>query len=69
MRDFAAGRGRDEACAAWLEGLESIGADAPEITIYRHRWRLSVREGDRAARPEPRPAWRCDGRGAHELGA
>jgi hypothetical protein len=68
MRDFAAGSGQREACAAWLEGLERhVGAREPSITIYRHRWRLSDREDDRARRPPPLPAWTCNRSGVREL--
>jgi hypothetical protein len=68
MRDFAAGEGREDACAAWLDGLERyVGARRPAITIYRHRWLLSDRDGDRARRPPPEPAWTCDRRGVREL--
>jgi hypothetical protein len=69
MRDFAAGDGPRQACSAWLDGLEHhLGADRPAITIYEHRWRLSDRDDDRARRPPPEPAWRCDREGVHELG-
>jgi hypothetical protein len=68
MRDFAAGERQEGACAAWLDGLERhVGARRPRITIYRHRWRLSDRDGDRARRPAPEPAWRCDRSGVREL--
>ncbi len=68
MQDFAAGEGQKAACDAWLDGLErNVGASAPVITIYRHRWRLSERDGDRARRPPPEPAWACDREGVREL--
>ena len=68
MRDFAAGRRQEEACEAWLDGLERhLDARRPVITIYRHRWRLSDRDGDRARRPPPRAAWSCDREGVREL--
>ena len=67
MRDFAAGRGQEAACVAWLDGLErNVGASRPVIRIYRHEWRLSDREGDRAYRPPPELAWTCDRRGVRE---
>ena len=68
MNDFAAGERQEEACAAWLDGLERhVGARGPAITIYRHRWRLSDRAGKRARRPPPERAWACDRSGVREL--
>ena len=67
MQDFAAGEGQEAACAAWLDGLErNVGARRPVIAIYRHRWRLSERDGDRARRPPPELAWTCDRTGVRE---
>jgi hypothetical protein len=51
---------RLELCDAWREGTgELLGFEATEVRIYQSHWRLSEREGDRAAPGNPELRYTC----------
>jgi len=56
---------RDAICATWLRAaIERFGAGTRRLRIYRLRWRLDRRRGDRAAPPRRTLKWTCSARGA-----
>lgn len=68
MREFPrAGPTRQAAlCGAWLDGARRLdGVAARRVLLYRVRWKLSERVGERARPPTRTLAYTCDAGGAH----